>query len=151
MSSVLARHRKISEMEFYHCAKVVRQKCNRFLMNEKYVPKRWRPVYTFPVFSLLDELFSYIIDANEIYPYLPELVDKRKEYQRKAIATCEKIFDKLQDLIETLYQDQIDADCPLPGELEEIGNTLDKAQTLLKAWRKKTKLVNYKASPSDEQ
>lgn len=151
MSSVLARYRKISEMEFYHSAKVVRHKCNRFLMNDKYVPKRWRPVYTFPVFNLLDELFSCIIEANEIYPYTVELVDRRKELQRKAIATCEKIFDKLQDLIETLYYSEVDADNPLPGELIEIGDALDRTEGLLKAWKKKTKLVNYKASPSDEQ
>ena len=70
---------------------------------------------------------------------------------RHYIATCEKIFDKLQDLIETLYYSEVDADNPLPGELIEIGDALDRTEGLLKAWKKKTKLVNYKASPSDEQ
>lgn len=42
MSNVLLRHRGISEMEFYKTADTIRGELTRFLMNDKYVPKKWR-------------------------------------------------------------------------------------------------------------
>ena len=66
--SVLKRNRSESQLEFYNTATKVRAELTRFVMNEKVVPKRWRPVFTFPMVEHLIKLFDSITAANTIYP-----------------------------------------------------------------------------------
>lgn len=47
MSSVLARKRGTSGMEFYKCAVELRETLSKAMMNESIVPKRWRQFFTF--------------------------------------------------------------------------------------------------------
>lgn len=42
----------ISELEFWKTGSEIRAALTRFLMNENNVPKRWRPVFTFPGIDL---------------------------------------------------------------------------------------------------
>ena len=42
MSNVLSRFRSISEMEFYKNAVELRCALSGFVMQEKYIPKKWR-------------------------------------------------------------------------------------------------------------
>lgn len=143
MSSVLARKRGISDMEFYRSAKELRSILTRAVMNENIVPKRWRPVFTFPLIELLRQLIHHIRAANKVYPYKPVLVDERKRLQSLAIVDCDYIDDELQYLLETLYMGKIDADQPMPADIEKAGDLLDRTESLLQSWRKSTKLLNY--------
>ena len=141
MSSVLARFRKISEMEFYRTAYELRSKLTVMLMNENIVPKRYRPVFTFPTIDRARIMIEHIIIAYNVYPNKPELVDQRKTAQKAAIDDLDMIDDQLQYLIDTLFKGKVDADRPLPGSLEECGDLIDRARALLVAWRKSTKLI----------
>lgn len=143
MSNVLARKRGVSEMEFYHCAKDLRVTATRFLMNDKYVSKRWKPVFTFPMLDLLRDMTNCICAANDIYPYNEDRLLQRTRLQDQAIEDCSKLWDNLQWMIETLFS-WIDADHPMPTQLEQMGELLDRTESLLKAWRRSAKLVNYK-------
>lgn len=143
MSNVLARKRGVSEMEFYHCTKDLRVTATRFLMNDKYVPKRWKPVFTFPMLDLLRDMTNCICAANDIYPYNEDRLLQRTRLQDQAIEDCSKLWDNLQWMIETLFS-WIDADHPMPTQLEQMGELLDRTESLLKAWRRSAKLVNYK-------
>lgn len=48
MSNVLSRFRSISEMEFYKNATELRCALSGFVMQEKYIPKKWRPILAYP-------------------------------------------------------------------------------------------------------
>lgn len=48
MSNVLSRFRSISEMEFYKNAVELRCALSGFVMQEKYIPKKWRPILAYP-------------------------------------------------------------------------------------------------------
>lgn len=146
MSSVLKRNRGISEMEFYRTALELRHTLTKALMNENIVPKRWRPIFTFPIIALLKDLFGHMIAANNIYAYKPEQLAERRRMQQYAIDDCERIDDQLQYLLETLYYGKIDADHPMPAEIEKAGDLIDRTEDLLKAWRRKTKLLKNTAS-----
>lgn len=141
MSSVLARFRKISEMEFYRTSYELRLKLTTALMNENIVPKRYRPVFTFPTLEMARHLIDHIIVAFNIYPNKQKYVDDRKDMITLAIDDLDMIDDQLLYLIETLFKGRIDADKPLPGAIEECGELIDKANTLLVAWRKSVHLI----------
>lgn len=141
MSNVLARRRGISSMEFYRCCDELRTTLIGALMNEKITPKRWRPIFTFPMAQMLDDLFGHLIAANGVYTNTPENVAERKRYQRYALNDLERIDDKLQQLLTQLYFGKIDADHPMPAVLEKSGDLIDRADMLIKAWRRSTKLI----------
>lgn len=145
MSSVLKRHQKISEMEFYRKSAEFRDKITTALMKETYVPKRMRSVFTFPVIALADQLMEQIVIANSIYPYTPEKLQARKAAQQTAIRTCELLWDKLNWYVRYRWKAEVTADTPLPGDLEECLVLLDMAETRLQEWHHKAKLVDYRA------
>lgn len=100
MSNVLSRFRSISEMEFYKNAVELRCALSGFVMQEKYIPKKWRPILAYPTVNLLNTMMEHIIAANGIYPYSGgkldhELLHRRKELQAQAVADCEALFDRL--------------------------------------------------------
>lgn len=104
MSNVLSRFRSISEMEFYKNATELRCALSGFVMQEKYIPKKWRPIFAYPTVNLLNTMMEHIIAANGIYPYSGgkldhELLHRRKELQAQAVADCEALFDRLQFII----------------------------------------------------
>ena len=73
MSNVLSRFRSISEMEFYKNATELRCALSGFVMQEKYIPKKWRPIFAYPTVNLLNTMMEHIIAANGIqqsaYPH----------------------------------------------------------------------------------
>lgn len=142
MSNVLLRHRGISEMEFYRTADTIRGELTRFLMNDKYVPKKWRFVFTYPTIDLIRQLFSDMIEANDIYPHSDEEVTRRKAVQQRTIDTCEKIYEQLQYMLTTLNYRNIDADNPIAAQLLKVFDLIDLEERLLKAWRRSTKIIS---------
>ena len=126
--SVLKRNRSESQLEFYNTATKVRAELTRFVMNEKVVPKRWRPVFTFPMVEHLIKLFDSITAANTIYPQNLREAVKRREYQTEAIITVEQIFQLLQYLLTTL---PVDA-----NKFRPVTQLLIEEAKLLRGWRK---------------
>lgn len=111
-------------------------------MNENIVPKRYRPIFTFPTLEIARHLIDHIIVAFNTYPSKPQYVEDRRAMIKAAIDNLDMIDDQLLYLIETLFKGRIDADRPLPGIIEECGELIDRARPLLVAWRKSTKLIN---------
>ena len=64
MSNVLSRFRSISEMEFYKNATELRCALSGFVMQEKYIPKKWRPILAYPTVNLLNTMMEHIIAAR---------------------------------------------------------------------------------------
>ena len=126
--SVLKRNRSESHLEFYHTAMIIRSDLTRFVMNEKIVPKRWRPVFTFPMIERINRLMDNITAANTIYPQNLREAEARRDYQTAAIIIVEQIFQLLQFLLETLPVD--------PDKFQPITEMLVKESALLRGWRK---------------
>ena len=133
MSSVLARKRSLSELEFYRNGCEIRTYLTRFVMNEKNVPKRYKFVFAMPIIALLLELFNNITMANSIYPINEHEVQLRRDCQTKAIANCEQVLQLLQYLIETL---PVDA-----NKLCAATEMIKKEIALLKNWRKANRVL----------
>lgn len=141
MSSVLARQRGISCMEFYRTAEELRNSLMKALMNDNIVPKRWKPIFTFPISAMLDDLFGHIFAAYNIYADTPEKVAEKRRYQTYALNDLDRVDNKLQQLLTQLYYGKIDADHPMPADIEKAGSLIDRDYELISAWRKSTKLI----------
>lgn len=126
--SVLKNNRGESQMEFYHTATLARAELTRFVMNDNIVPKRWRPVFTFPIIEKVIALIDNITAANTIYPQNMREYEMRREYQTKAIITVEQIIQLLQFMLTTL---------PIcAGKFQPVTELLMKEGALLRGWRK---------------
>lgn len=136
MSNVLKNRRSISELEFYQNAIRLRTELTRFILSEKNVPKSYRLYFALPMKQKLSELFDNITAANTVYPTNEHEVEIRRDYQTKAIITCEQILQELQYMISVL---------PINvNKLESVTDMLLKEVALLKAWRKSSKVLRQK-------
>lgn len=136
MSNVLLRNRSVSELEFWKNGSDIRAVVTQFLMRENNVPKRWRPVFTFPGIDLARRLMEEITAANTIYPTTEQEVEQRRAHQTEAIIICEQIIRHLQWLVDTL---------PVKvSSLADIVEMINREIALLKAWRKTNKVLTHK-------
>lgn len=136
MSNVLLRNRSVSELEFWKNGSDIRAVVTQFLMRENNVPKRWRPVFTFPGIDLARRLMEEITAANTIYPTTEQEVEQRRAHQTEAIIVCEQIIQHLQWLVDTL---------PVKvSSLADIVEMINREIALLKAWRKTSKVLTHK-------
>ncbi len=126
--SVLKSKRGASELEFYHTAAEIRATAVRFVMNENIVPKRWRPVFTFPMVQRVNAMMDNITAANTIYPVNEHELEVRRDYQNLAIINVEQIMQYLQFMLETL---DLNAD-----KFQTLTELLVKEAQLLRGWRK---------------
>lgn len=126
--SVLKNKRGESQLEFYHTATLIRAELTRFVMNDNIVPKRWRPVFTFPMVEKVITLIDMITAANTIYPQNMHEYEMRRDYQTQAIITVEQIVQLLQFMMTTLSVN--------PDKFQPVTELLMKESSLLRGWRK---------------
>ena len=110
----------------------------RYLMSEKHIPKRWRPVFTFPGIDLARQFMEEVTAANTIYPVTEEELAQRRAHQNEAIIKCEQIIQHIQWMIDTLDGVKV-------SDFEILGEMLFKEITLLKAWRRQSKVLKHKS------
>lgn len=134
MSNVLSRKRSLSELEFWKNGTEVRAAFTRYLMAEGHIPKRWRPVFTFPGIDLARRLMEEVTAANTIYPTTEAELAQRRAHQNEAIVVCEQIVGHIQFMIDTL-------DTVHVSDFEYIGEMIFKEEALLKAWRKQNRVL----------
>jgi len=106
-------------------------------MNENKVPKRWRPVFTFPGIGYAMKLMDSVTAANSIYPTNEAELAQRRHYQNEAVVACEQIIQHVQFMIETLDGVKV-------ADFELFGDKLFKEIALIKAWRKTNKVLTHK-------
>ena len=51
-------------MEFYKNATELRCALSGFVMQEKYIPKKWRPILAYPTVNLLNTMMEHIDDVT---------------------------------------------------------------------------------------
>jgi hypothetical protein len=137
MSSVLSRFRGESSLEFYTTARKLRGRLTRWSMNEKNIPKHFRPVLAYPLLSRLDALMDNITAANSVYPTTEHELQIRRDYQNAAIGNGEQIWQQLQHIDDVMIEVKA-------IDLNKLADALDmlvRETGLLKAWRKANKIM----------
>ena len=137
--SVIARKRSLSQLEFWRNGAEIRAMFARYLMNEKHIPKRWRPEMTFPGMALGRKLMEEITAANTIYPVTEMDLAQRRAHQTEALIACEQIIQHIMYMIDTLDSVKL-------SHFDILGDMLIKETVLIKAWRKSSKILTHEKS-----
>ena len=86
MSNVYTRNRKKTPFDVLANAEKLQDLVTLYVMNERYVPKKWRFMIGQDLIKKIDELNDNIIAANSIYAMNDQDLASRKAYAQKAIA-----------------------------------------------------------------
>lgn len=130
MSNVYTRNRKKTPFDVLANAEKLQDLVTLYVMNERYVPKKWRFMIGQDLIKKIDELNDNIIAANSIYAMNDQDLASRKAYAQKAIANGYQLQRKLSRLIRCVPS-------ATAASLEEITNLLSQEIDDLKGWRKK--------------
>lgn len=99
MSNVYTRNRKKTPFDVLANAEKLQDLVTLYVMNERYVPKKWRFMIGQDLIKKIDELNDNIIAANSIYAMNDQDLASRKAYAQKAIANGYQLQRKLSRLI----------------------------------------------------
>lgn len=106
--SVLARFRKVSKEEYFRTAQKIQDELTKTLLSRKVVPEELRDIFTYPTLNLCQEFLDTLLVGGEGISYI------------------DKIFGRLQYLVQTLYVDEV-----VPTQIEQICILLLKEEALL--------------------
>ena len=113
MSGVYARNRNNTPFDPVDFAAALQDAITAYVMNEKRVPKRWRPTLGADLLRKTDELVDNVIAANETWAKDEKMLAVRMEYWRRAATNCKQIDRKLRRL-------QVAIPSATPDSMEEI-------------------------------
>lgn len=102
MSNVLQRFRTKSPLQYFVSMNELKVKLTKFVMNEKYVPKRYRFVVAIPTIDILLQLSSNITGLN--YDLTHPNIDKDEVHEGliMSLKLSEDIFQMLQYMSEVI-------------------------------------------------
>ena len=128
MSNVYTRNRKKTPFDVLANAEKLQDLVTLYVMNERYVPKKWRFMIGQDLIKKIDELNDNIIAANSIYA-----MSEQDLASRKAYANGYQLQRKLSRLIRCVPS-------ATAASLEEITSLLSQEIDDLKGWRKNDKI-----------
>lgn len=137
MSSVYARKRALSELQFYKTGQELQTAITKFVMNEKRLPKKWRNNIGNRLISTVDSMMDNIIAANSIFPTDEDLLKKRSIYQAYANNNCFQIQNQLIRMYNCVPTVTLKS-------LSGIIKLLHHEKNLIKNWKKSNKIMSVK-------
>lgn len=137
MSSVYARNRALSELQFYKTGQELQTAITKFVMNEKRLPKKWRNNIGNKLISTVDSMMDNIIAANSIFPTDEDLLKRRSLYQTYANNNCFQIQNQLIRMYNCVPTVTLKS-------LMNIIKLLHHEKNLIKNWKKSNKIMNVK-------
>jgi hypothetical protein len=153
--SVLKNKRGLSQMEFYHTARKLREDITNLLLRDFGIRDKVRKIKTeenievtiieeYPdwllvkfrenIMDILRDLVKHITAGNTIYPTTAEEIAERRRYQTAAIISCEQLLQEMQ------YCSDV-----LPVKLASFLPFVETIETeikLLKGWRKSSNTLS---------
>ena len=132
MSGVFRRWHEPTGNEFWDNAIELEISLTRFLMNEKFLPKKYRYIYAKPILDTVRRMWVHIVAATSIYPKTPELLKEKRDELKKAIFANETVIQEIQRMVLVLPIDV--------NKTDEIGDKLVRESALLRSARKNSRL-----------
>jgi len=99
--SVPVHERAISESSFLANAEALQKLTHELVMNDKYVPKKYRYIWVQGVFGLSMNIFENVRRANILYPRDEETLKTRLYYFVKAETDSEALLSQIAFARET--------------------------------------------------
>ncbi len=131
-----ARTHKETDFDIMTLAVDLKKKVAKYVLNEKYVPKKWRYFDGRDAVIYARNIRDCASWANDIKIGTedadPEKVKERLEYEEKALRYCNMLQFQLMDIID-------DCDGANEDNMSEITDDLDALMGKLKKWNEKDK------------
>lgn len=105
---VYAKDRKETATQYVVNAQTLQKLVIRYMMNDKYVAKKWRYLLAAPAIKKVCELTDNIIGSYKTYPSTEEKLSLKLEYLNKAVVNCHQLLNHLQMMIDVI--DKVNAD-----------------------------------------
>ena len=134
MSNVYVRNRKKTKFDVVTNAEKLQDDITLYVMNERFVPKKWRYMIGEDLIAKIDELNDNAIAANSIYATKEKDLETRKTYQQRVIINGYQLQRKLTRLIRCVPS-------ATASSLEDIIALLEEEIKDIKGWRKNDKIV----------
>ncbi len=132
MSDVFQRLRGRTGTQFEITALELQAELTQYCVKEKFVPKKYRLLVGIPLVNKVNELVDNISFGNSIYPTNEIQLQRRKDFQTKAIANCYQLQNLIIALEKTVDSVKIKS-------LDKIIDLLCEERNLLIAWKKSNK------------
>ena len=134
---VYAKDRKETSIQYIVTAQKLQVAADRYVMNEKRVPKKWRYMLAQDVINKVSELLDNVVASNTVFPNTEERLALRKKYLQQAVINCFQLENKLLCMVRVI-------ETVTPNSLSEITSLLSDEIALLKRVMQNAKIVGQK-------
>ena len=125
--TVYKRNRKETSTQYVVVTQNLQVAIIKYMMNEKYVPKKWRYMLAHGAMRISSDILDNVIGSYRTFPNTEERLLERKRYLDRAVVGCYQLQSRLLCMVRTI--DTVNA--------ENLGNItsllLDEIELLSKA------------------
>ena len=100
--TVYKRNRKETSTQYVVVAQNLQVAVIKYMMNEKYVPKKWRYMLAHGAMRISSDILDNVIGSYRTFPNTEERLLERKRYLDKAVVGCYQLQSRLLCMVRTI-------------------------------------------------
>ena len=100
--TVYKRNRKETSTQYVVTAQNLQVAVIKYMMNEKYVPKKWRYMLAHGAMRISSDILDNVIGSYRTFPNTEERLLERKRYLDRAVVGCYQLQSRLLCMVRTI-------------------------------------------------
>ena len=100
--TVYKRNRKETSTQYVVVAQNLQVAVIKYMMNERYVPKKWRYMLAHGAMRISSDILDNVIGGYRTFPNTEERLLERKRYLDKAVVGCYQLQSRLLCMVRTI-------------------------------------------------
>lgn len=100
--TVYKRNRKETATQYVVTAQAMQVAVIKYMMNEKYVPKKWRYMLAHGAMRIASDILDNVIGSYKTFPNTEERLAERKRYLDRANVCCYQLQSRLLCMARTI-------------------------------------------------
>ena len=100
--TVYKRNRKETSTQYVVVAQNLQVAIIKYMMNEKYVPKKWRYMLAHGAMRISSDILDNVIGSYRTFPNTEERLLERKRYLDRAVVGCYQLQSRLLCMVRTI-------------------------------------------------
>jgi len=106
--TVFKRNRKETATQYVVTAQDLQVAVIKYMMNEKYVPKKWRYMLAHGAMRIVSDILDNVIGSYKTFPNTDDRLAQRRNYLEKAMIGCYQLQNRLLCMVRVI--DTVNAD-----------------------------------------
>ena len=100
--TVYKRNRKETSTQYVVVAQNLQVAVIKYMMNERYVPKKWRYMLAHGAMRISSDILDNVIGSYRTFPNTEERLLERKRYLDRAVVGCYQLQSRLLCMVRTI-------------------------------------------------